>query len=106
MTAAELVTAAKANDTAKMEDAKRRWFANADEIAEFLSPANPSNWPNSEMKRMMHEHLNLTTNEVMARLHGDWSGDIRAYDRVHEQILHMADMLSEGILNQFPKKFS
>jgi hypothetical protein len=104
-TAAELVTAAKANDTAKMEDAKKRWFANADQIASFLSKANPKNWSNAEMQKMMHDHLNLTTTEVQARLKGDWAADIAAYERVHGQILHMADMLSAGIINQFPEKF-
>lgn len=104
-TAAELVTAAKANDTAKMADANRRWYANADAIAAFLSSANPKNWPLGEMKRMMHEHLDLTTAEVQARLKGDWSADVAAYERVHEQILHMADMLSAGIISQFSKKF-
>ena len=104
-TAAEVVTAAKANDTAKMQDANRRWFANADAIAAFLSGANPKNWPAGEMKQMMHDHLSLTTNEVQARLKGDWAADIAAYDKVHEQILHMADMLSAGIINQYPKQF-
>jgi hypothetical protein len=104
-TAAELVTAARANDTAKMADANRRWYANADAIAAFLSSANPKNWPLGEMKRMMHEHLDLTTAEVQARLKGEWSADVAAYERVHEQILHMADMLSAGIISQFSKKF-
>jgi len=104
-TAAEVVAAAKANDKAKLDDANRRWFANADAIAEFLSTANPKNWPAAEMKQMMHEHLNLTTNEAVARLHGDWAGDIAAYDKVHEQILRMADMLSAGIINQHSQKF-
>ena len=104
-TAAEVVTAAKANDTAKLADANRRWFANADEIAAFLSGANPKSWPAAEMKQMMHDHLNLTTAEAVARLKGDWAADIAAYDRVHEQILHMADMLSAGIVSQFPKQF-
>lgn len=105
MTAAEIVTAAKAGDTAKMQDANRRWFANANAIAAFLSGANPKSWPAAEMQQMMHDHLNLTTAEVQARLKGDWAGDIAAYDKVHEQILHMADMLSEGIAKQFPQKF-
>lgn len=47
----------------------------------------------------------MTTREVVARLQGDWAGDVKAYDEVHQQILHMADGLSMGIINQFPKKF-
>ena len=104
-TAAELVTAAKANDTVKIDDAKKRWYANADEIAVFLNGANPKNWSLADMKQMMREHLDLTTNEVVAHLKKDWTADIAAYDKIHEQILHMADMLSEGIIKQFPEKF-
>src|SRR4051794_324940 len=104
-TAAEVVAAAKANDTAKLADANQRWSANADQIADFLSGANPKNWRQSEMRSMMHEHLDLTTREAVSRLHGDWAGDIAAYDAVHQQILKMADGLSMGIVNQFPKKF-
>ena len=104
-TAAEVVAAAKANDSAKLADANKRWFANGDQIADFLSGANPKNWPQAEMRSMMHDHLNLTTKEPVARLHGDWAGDVAAYDAVHQQILHMADGLSTGIINQFPKKF-
>ena len=105
ITAAELVAAVKANDTAKAADASKRWNANADEIATFLSGANAKAWPLEEMKTMMRAHLELTTAEVVARLHGDWSADIAAYDKVHTQILHMADMLSAGIVSQFPRKF-
>ena len=53
---------------------------------------------------MMHEHLQATTAEVEARLNKDWKADVAAYDRVHEQILKMADGLSEGIIKQFPGK--
>jgi hypothetical protein len=103
--AAEVVAAAKANDSAKLADANKRWFANADQIADFLSGANPKNWPQADMRSMMHEHLDLTTKEAVARLHGDWAADIAAYDAVHQQILKMADGLSMGIINQFPTKF-
>jgi len=104
-TAAEVVAAAKANDQGKLADANKRWIANADQIADFLSSANSKNWPQAEMRSMMHEHLNLTTQEAVARLHGDWAADVKAYDAVHQQILTMADGLTMGIVNQFREKF-
>jgi hypothetical protein len=57
------------------------------------------------MRTMMHDHLNLTTQEAVAQLHGDFAGSIAAYDQVHTQILTMADGLTEGIEKQFPDKF-
>src|SRR4051812_34655618 len=89
---ADVVAAAKANDQTKLADANKRWTANADQIADFLSKANPKNWPDASMRQMMHDHLSLTTNEAVARLHGDWAADVKAYDAVHQQILMMADM--------------
>lgn len=103
--AAELIDAAKAGDTAKFNDANTRWYTNADEIATFLSSANPKNWPLDDMKMMMKSHLDLTLKEAAARLKGDYPTDIAAYDEVHAEILKMADMLSMGIINQFPKMF-
>ncbi len=103
--AAALIDAAKAGDSAAFADANARWYANADEIATFLSSANPENWPLDEMKAMMRTHLNLTLKEAAARLNGDYAADIAAYDEVHVEILKMADMLSNGIIDQFPKMF-
>ena len=103
--AADLLQAAKAGDSAGVADANARWYANADEIATFLHRANPDEWPLDEMKLMMRKHLDLTLAEAVARLNGDWPADIAAYEQVHQEILHMADMLSTGIIHQFPKKF-
>jgi hypothetical protein len=103
--AADLLTAAKAGDSAEVADANARWYANADEIATFLHGANPDQWPLDEMKLMMRKHLDLTLAEAVARLQGDWPADIAAYEQVHHEILQMADMLSIGIMQQFPKKF-
>ncbi len=103
--AADLLAAAKAGDTGKFDAAKKRWYANADEIGTFLNTANPRSWPLAEMKAMMRGHLDLTLQEASARLKGNYAEDIATYDKVHEQILKMADMLSAGIIAQFPQKF-
>jgi hypothetical protein len=102
--AAELLKAAKVDNKTAFSDANKRWFANADEISTFLSKANP-NWKLADMKKMMHDHLNLTTEEAVARLKKDYDADVKAYDKVHDEILMMADMLTDGILKQFPEKF-
>lgn len=99
--AVDLVAAARAADNAKLGDADRRWKANAGEIATFLSGANP-NWPRETLRVMLEEHLRLTTEEAKARLEKRWTDDVRHFDAILDQALHMADALSDGILKQFP----
>ena len=104
--AADLIAAAKAGDNAKVADAQARWAANADEIAAFLHGANPRYWPLSVIKAEMRMHLKLTTEEAVAHLKGEWAADVAAYDKVHRHILHMSDLLSDGLIEQFPARFS
>ena len=102
--AADLLKAAKAGNNSAFDAANKKWFANADEISGFLSKANP-NWKLNDMKKMMNDHLTLTTEEAVARLKKDYVADVKAYDKVHDEILMMADMLTDGIIKQFPGKF-
>ena len=103
-TAADLLKAAKTGNNSAFDAANKKWFANADEISDFLSKANP-NWKLNDMKKMMHDHLTLTTDEAVARLKKDYAADVKAYDKVHDEILMMADGLTDGIIKQFPGKF-
>jgi hypothetical protein len=105
VTAARLVAAAKAGDQAEVEAASAAWYANADEIAAALNSLNPRFWDLGHMQAMMREHLDRTLEEAVARLQGRYADDIAAYEQVHADILEMADMLSDGIIDQFPNKF-
>jgi hypothetical protein len=105
LTAADLVTAAKAGDATAVAVEKAKWYANSDEISDFLAAANPA-WPDDMMRQMMRTHLDQTLAEATARLQGDWPADIAAYDAIHVHILEMADMLSDGIVTQFPDRFT
>jgi len=103
--AADVIAAAKAGDKAKLADAQARWVRNADEIAAVLNSVNPRYWKLGTMKGEMHMHLKLTTQEAVARLQGRWRADVAAYDKVHEHILHLSDLLANGIARQFPARF-
>jgi hypothetical protein len=98
------VKAAKVGKNGDLAKANMRWEANADSIAEFLSRANP-NWSRQGMTDMLRKHLTLTTGEAVSRLKKDWLADIDYYDRGHEHMLMFADMLTYGIVKQFPSKF-
>lgn len=104
-TAAAVLTALDDGDTVGLNVALEAWYANADAIAAFLSGANAA-WPLAEMKAMMREHLDLTTQEAVARKSGNYAADVAAYDAIHQQILAMADMLADGIVKQFPHLFT
>lgn len=104
--AADLLAAAKAGDTAKVDAASKKWYQNADDIATFLNSANAKNWQLGAMKDAMKMHLDQTLKEATDRLQGKYSDDIQDYDAIHAHILAMADVLSNGIIAQFPDKFN
>jgi hypothetical protein len=104
--AVDVLVAARSGDEDALAAALAAWYANGDEIADFLNAANPRFWPRDEMRAMMREHLDLTLAEGAARLAGDFEADIAAYEEIHLQALEMADMLSSGIIRQFPNRFS
>jgi hypothetical protein len=103
-TAGQVVDAAKSGSKEDFEKYNKLWYENADKIADFLSGANP-NYSNKTLKDMLHKHLQLLTDAVVARLNKDWKADIKAYDQGEDHIIKLADVLSDGIIKQFPKKF-
>lgn len=103
--AADLVAAARAGDADAVAEAQARWGANADEIAAFLAAANPRAWDETVLRASLEEHLRMTTDEALARLAGDWEADVAVYDAIHAHILGLADVLSTGIVSQFPGRF-
>jgi hypothetical protein len=103
--AVEILTDAKSGNGEALAADLQRWDRNANRIAAFLHRANPDHWPLREMRQMMHRHLRLTTDEAVAQLTGDYPASVRAYDGAEREILAMADMLSMGIVLQFPDRF-
>lgn len=102
--AADLIAAAMIDDKAKYKAIDNKWHANAQDIAAFLSSANPY-WPKDALVNMLNDHLALTTQEVVARISKKWADDVTAFDKVFNQAMMMADDLTAGIIKQFPEKF-
>jgi hypothetical protein len=102
--AVDLVADAKADDQSKFKADNERWQNNANQIAGFLSRANP-NWPRPTLEDMMNKHLKTTADELDAHLKKQYSEDVAAFDAVYDHILQMSDALAEGIVKQFPDKF-
>jgi hypothetical protein len=39
-------------------------------------------------------------------MQADWEKDVAAFDEIFTEILTLSDILSEGIVRQFPEKFA
>jgi len=98
--AAELVVAAKAGDNEAVEDTRRRWYENGDDLARFLSSINPF-WSYRRWLELIFHHLDLVEKEAVFLLTERFEENIAIYDEIEEQSLVMADFMAMGIINQF-----
>jgi hypothetical protein len=103
-TTSDIIKAAKSRDSSVINEANKKWFANADEMVQYLHKLNPD-WAVGDLKKMLNDQMRLTADEASERLKKNYDADVVAFDKVHEGVLKMSDTLSEGIINQFPKKF-
>jgi len=98
--AAQLVNAAKAGDTAQVDEQRRKWYTNAEDIARFLASINRF-WSEAQWRNLMFDHLRMTENEAVYILTEQYEKGIREYDRIQAQALEMADVMTRGIIRQF-----
>ncbi|HND72025.1 MAG TPA: hypothetical protein PLM03_08430 [Bacteroidia bacterium] len=103
--AVPVLEAAKNNDQPALNQALANWKTNANDIANFLSTANPKNWPPRDMQHMMEMHIDQTTTYAVDLLNKDYNNAITHYDEANQHMLDMADDLAKGIALQFPDKF-
>ena len=98
--AADLVNAAKKGDTEGVSVNEKKWYANAEDIANFLSGINPY-WNKKEWIKMLNEHLKMTEEEAVDRLNKKFEKDIMIYDSIEDEAMKMADYMTTGIIRQF-----
>ncbi|HKU13792.1 MAG TPA: hypothetical protein VJQ52_05320 [Steroidobacteraceae bacterium] len=97
-------TATDAGDAAAAKTALGQLTSNANEIAAFLSKANP-NWPEATLKSLLAAHgaHHVQQNQQLAA--HDLAGEARTWEAMKTHIYTLADALAGGIAKQFPDKF-
>jgi hypothetical protein len=104
--AVAILTAAKAGDSAAQDQAVTAEYANAKAIGDFLAAANPANWAKADMEAMMTTHIDQTLVYATDLLTGEYAQGIAHYGEAEAHMVEMGDMLSAGIVAQFPKQFT
>lgn len=100
------LAAAKAGDTAATKKASAVFYANGNEVAAFLHAANPHHWSLKAMQTMMRVHLDQVVGLAVDQIEGHYAAAIKLYATyIHHLNVDMADMLSDGIIAQFPGRF-
>lgn len=98
--AGDLVNATKQGNTQKVNEAHQKWYANADDMAEFLASINPY-WNQKEWQPFLYSHLEMTENEAVGRLMKKYEENVKQYDEIEEEALKMADYMYQGMTSQF-----
>ncbi|MEO7175448.1 MAG: hypothetical protein ABIV51_06290, partial [Saprospiraceae bacterium] len=100
-----VLTAAQKDDQSALKKALDDWYANAQEIADFLAAANPTNWKQADMREMMKKHIDQTTAYSVELLKNNYDEAVKKYDEANDHMKTMSDELAMGIIKQFPDKF-
>lgn len=102
--AGKIVDAAKVGNEASVKQLNKEWYRNADDIAAFLSGANPS-LKLDDLKNLLYMHLRFVTDDLSASLAKDWNARIVSIDEGITHIILMADTISAEVVKQFPDQF-
>jgi hypothetical protein len=97
-------TATVAGDAAGAKQAIADLTGNANEIAKFLSGANP-NLPEATLKSLLAAHGGHHVEQNKQLAAHDMAGEARTWDAMKSHVYTLADALVGGIAKQFPDKF-
>ena len=78
---------------------------NADEIATFLSSANPENWPKDMLLSLLIAHSGHHIEQIDEVVAKDYGAEAATWEAMKNHVYTIADDLAGGIERQFSKKF-
>jgi hypothetical protein len=103
--AVAVLEAAKSGNQAKLEQSEAAWSANGRQVADFLHAADPRFLSRAAARQMMAIHLQQVIQQAVDELEGHYAAGAQAFAPYIRHILAMADMISGGIIRQFPSRF-
>ncbi len=103
--AVPVLTAAKEGDQNLLTQALEDWYKNANEIAQFLTSANPDNWSAEATESALKMHITHTTDYAVNILKGEYNESLQNFEEALNHMLVLADILSDGIAKHFPNSF-
>lgn len=101
--AGELAASLRDNSMERAEQVEMQLNQNADQVARLLANAN-TNYDYEELRRILRNHLDLMKASMMADLNGEHDESIRLMDENEELLMDLADILTEGLVQQFYRK--
>jgi hypothetical protein len=100
--AVPVLQAAKAGDTVALNTAVANWQANAKQIGTFLAKANPA-WKGAP--NLLKAHITGTIAYATDAIKGDHAKAVADYDKAEKHMLMLGNVLSAGLIKQFPARF-
>lgn len=95
----------QAKDKAGRDAAFQKLAANAEEIAKFLSGANP-NLPIDTLRSLLIAHGGHHVQQINQLREKDYAGEATTWEQMKQHMYVIADALAGAIVKQFPSKFA
>jgi hypothetical protein len=92
------------NSTKKQKDATDQLLKNADDIATFLSSANP-NLPKDTLLGLLQGHGGHHMSQIQQLKAKDYASEAKTWSDMSQHMYVIADALADGLAKQFPDKF-
>jgi len=102
--ATELLAAAKARNRKQYTTLNKEWKNNTHAIATLLNDINPLPWTVKKITYLFDEIAEFTVKEVASRISKKWDADITAFDEIFNKAILMANLITQGITQQYPEK--
>ncbi len=96
----QMMTAMKNGDMQRVDQLERLWYQNAEKLAALLSSINKE-YSYEELIQALGRHLDMLKRQMAASLEGNHEEEVRIFDESENQMMELADYLTEGLLQQF-----